>query len=83
MTRHFFSDTFLYVLGDPEVTANIYRKSRNLPKTDTQNYSTDLRRDEDPRFFSTDPDPAQLKKKFRILIRPDIEMKKKIYSYFR
>ena len=35
---------FLYqLLGDPEVTANIYCKSRNLPNTDTQNYSTDLR----------------------------------------
>ena len=32
-----------YLLGDPEVTANIYCKSRNLPKKDTQNYSTDLR----------------------------------------
>ena len=32
-----------YVLGDPEVTANIYCKSRSLPNTDTQNYSTDLR----------------------------------------
>ena len=31
------------VLGDPEVTANIYCKSNNLPNTDTQNYSTDLR----------------------------------------
>ena len=31
------------VLGDPEVTANIYCKSRKLPNTDTQNYSTDLR----------------------------------------
>ena len=31
------------VLGDPEVTANIYCKSRNLTDTDTQNYSTDLR----------------------------------------
>ena len=31
------------LLGDPEVTANIYCKSRNLPITDTQNYSTDLR----------------------------------------
>ena len=31
------------LLGDPEVTANIYCKSRNLPNTDTQNYSTDLR----------------------------------------
>ena len=30
-------------LGDPEVTANICCKSRNLPNTDTQNYSTDLR----------------------------------------
>ena len=39
----------------------------------------DLTRDEDPEFFSTDP--AQLKKKFRI--RPEIEMKKKIYLYFR
>ena len=35
---------FLYViLGDPEVTANIYCKSCNLPNTKTQNYSTDLR----------------------------------------
>ena len=24
-----------YILGDPEVTANIYCKSRNLPNTDT------------------------------------------------
>ena len=32
-----------YLLGDPEVTANIYGKSRNLPNTDTQNYSTDFR----------------------------------------
>ena len=32
-----------FVLGDPEVTANIYCKSRNLPNTDTQNYSTELR----------------------------------------
>ena len=31
------------ILGDPEVNANIYCKSRNLPNTDTQNYSTDLR----------------------------------------
>ena len=31
------------VLGDPEVTANINCNSRNLPNTDTQNYSTDLR----------------------------------------
>mgnify|MGYP006864283399 CR=1 FL=1 len=31
------------LLGDPEVTANIYCKSRNLPNTDTQNYSTNLR----------------------------------------
>ena len=31
------------LLGDPEVTANIYCKSRNLPNTDTQIYSTDLR----------------------------------------
>ena len=31
------------ILGDPEVTANIYCKSHNLPNTDTQNYSTDLR----------------------------------------
>ena len=30
------------ILGDPEVTANIYSKSPNLPNTDTQNYSTDL-----------------------------------------
>ena len=32
-----FSD----ILGDPEVTANIYYKSRNLTNQDTQNYSTD------------------------------------------
>ena len=32
-----------YLLGDLEDTANIYCISRNLPKTDTQNYSTDLR----------------------------------------
>ena len=31
------------VLGDPEVTANIFCKSRNLSNKDTQNYSTDLR----------------------------------------
>ena len=31
------------LLGDPEVTANIYCKSRNLPNTDRQKYSTDLR----------------------------------------
>ena len=37
-------DTFLkHILGDPEVTANIYRKLRNLPKKDKHNYSTDLR----------------------------------------
>ena len=33
----------IFLLGDPEVTANIYCKSRNLPNTDTQNYTTDLR----------------------------------------
>ena len=33
----------IMVLGDPEVTANIYFKSRNLPNTDTQNYGTVLR----------------------------------------
>ena len=31
------------LLGDPEVTANIYCKSRNLPNADTKNYGTDLR----------------------------------------
>ena len=31
------------LLGDLEVTTNIYCESRNLPNTDTQNYSTDLR----------------------------------------
>ena len=31
------------ILGDPEVTANVYCKSRNLLNTDTPNYSTDLR----------------------------------------
>ena len=30
------------MLGDPEVTANIYCKSCNLLNTDTRNYSTDL-----------------------------------------
>ena len=38
-----FFSPFNLVLGDPEVTANIYCKSRNLPNTDTQNHSTDLR----------------------------------------
>ena len=33
----------LDILGDLEVTANIYCKSRNLLNTDMQNYSTDLR----------------------------------------
>ena len=37
-----FLDTTL-ILGDPEITANIYCKSRNLPNTDTRSYSTDLR----------------------------------------
>ena len=27
-----------HILGDPEVTANIYCKSRNLPNSDTQKY---------------------------------------------
>ena len=31
------------LLGDPEVTANKCCKSRNLPNTDTQNYTTDFR----------------------------------------
>ena len=31
------------VLGDPEVTANINCKSRNLANIDTRNHSTDLR----------------------------------------
>ena len=48
----------------------------------------DNTRDEDPEFFSTDPDPAQLKKfrtriRIRLRIRPEIEMKKKIFLYFR
>ena len=38
----YISDAKIDVLGDPEVTANIYCKSRDLPK-DTQNYSIDLR----------------------------------------
>ena len=33
----------LKLLGDPEITANIYCKVRNLSDIDTQNYSTDLR----------------------------------------
>ena len=32
-----------YLLGVPCMSANIYCKSRNLPNTDTQNCSTDLR----------------------------------------
>ena len=32
-----------HLLGDPELTANIYCKSRNLPNKGTQNISTDLR----------------------------------------
>ena len=32
----------IYILGDQEVTANIYCKLRNLPNTDSQNYSTDM-----------------------------------------
>ena len=31
------------ILGDPEVTANIYCKKRNLPNTDSQNDCVDLR----------------------------------------
>ena len=30
-------------LGEPEVTANIYCKSRNHPNTDKDGYSSDLR----------------------------------------
>ena len=33
----------LVILGDLEVTANIYCKSPNFPNTKTQNYSTDIR----------------------------------------
>ena len=33
----------VYILGDPEVNANILCKSRKLPNKDKQNYSTDLR----------------------------------------
>ena len=40
--RGIFLD-FTHILGDPDVTANIYCTSRNLPDTDTQYYSTDLR----------------------------------------
>ena len=32
-----------YILGDPEVTANIYCKSRHLPNRETRNYRTDFR----------------------------------------
>ena len=44
-SAHFVSIVFRSenVLGDPEVTANICCKSRNLPNIDTQNYSTDFR----------------------------------------
>ena len=38
-----FFSPFNLVLGDPEATANICCKSRNLPNTDMENYSTDLR----------------------------------------
>ena len=41
--QNWISFAYLLVLDDPEVTANIYCKSRNLPKTDTQNESIDLR----------------------------------------
>ena len=38
------SNFYAYILlSDPEVTANIDGKSRNLPNTNTQNDSTDLR----------------------------------------
>ena len=36
-------DTSKNLLGDPEVTENTYCKSRNIPNTDTQDNSTDLR----------------------------------------
>ena len=36
-------NVFINILGDPVVIANIYCKSRNLPNTEMQNYSTDLR----------------------------------------
>ena len=49
---------------------------------DMQPHFSELR-DEDPTFFSTDPDPTQLKKKFRLRLRPEIEMKNKMYLYFR
>ena len=38
-----FSTINHVILGDPEVTTNIYCKLRNLPNTDTQKYSTYLR----------------------------------------
>ena len=34
---------FVVILGVPYITANIYRKSRNLPNTDKRKYSIDLR----------------------------------------
>ena len=37
------TDLQYHKLGDTEVTANIYCKSHNLPNTDTQNNSTDMR----------------------------------------
>ena len=40
VTNNFIHPT---LLDDPKFTANIHCKSRNLPDTDTQNYSTDLR----------------------------------------
>ena len=39
----FSGGTISELLGDPEVTANIYCKSHNLANTYTQDYSTDLR----------------------------------------
>ena len=39
--QNFLEGTISELLGDPEVTLNIYCKLRNLPNTDTQNYSID------------------------------------------
>ena len=36
-------ENWFHILGDPEFTANIYCKSRNLPNTEMKNNSTDLR----------------------------------------
>ena len=38
-----YTSSIGHLHGDPKFPANIYCKSRNLPNTETHNYSTDLR----------------------------------------